>query len=344
MTRTFLATLASVAFSTAALADASDWFVSGGATYIDSDTSRADDDDVTGYLGLGYWLGEKFSLEGEYSEYSFDLVDNLGEVDISGFNVNGKYYFKGGYETSPYLGLGFGLMDSEGPFGGDEDAIVDAIAGVQWVLGKRLGLRSELRYRFDSDDDTLPQSDRYEDWLLNIGLTYAFGDRVKPQPPAPAPVVPEPCPDEDDDGVCDDRDRCPGTPYGRPVDRFGCEPEPPPQPEEILVTLEGVNFEFDKATLRPEAIATLNDGLAKLRRYGEIRVAIEGHTDSVGNDEYNLKLSERRAKAVYDWFLDQGISPARMRWEGFGENRPIATNDTREGRAQNRRVELRVIE
>jgi outer membrane protein OmpA-like peptidoglycan-associated protein len=181
--------------------------------------------------------------------------------------------------------------------------------------------------------------------MINLGLTWNFGDRVKPEPPKPAPMAVEPAPepapapprDSDGDGVIDARDDCPNTPRGRPVEANGCE-------KEILIELSGVQFDFDKATLKPGAIATLNDGYLALRKYGEIRVSIEGHTDAMGAESYNKGLSDRRAKAVYDWFASKGISPARMRWEGFGESRPRATNDTPEGRAMNRRVELRILD
>ncbi|MEM9303442.1 MAG: OmpA family protein [Pseudomonadota bacterium] len=335
--------IAAATLSTAAHADASDWYVTGGGSYINPDDSRSTDNDYTGYIGVGYWLRDKLGFELEYNTYSFDLVDNLGEVDIDGFVVSGKYHFLGNYDTSPYVGLGFGLLDSDSPFGGDSDAVVDVIGGIRYVLSPRLGLNGELRYRFDQDDDTLPQSDRYEDWMINFGLTYNFGDRVKPAPPAPEPVAaaaapePEAPRDSDGDGVIDARDACPDTPRGRPVEPNGCQ-------KKVLVELKGVHFDFDKATLKPEAIAILNDGFKAMKEYGEVRVSIEGHTDSRGPEDYNKGLSDRRAKAVYEWFAEKGISPTRMRWEGFGESRPKASNDTPEGRADNRRVELRIID
>jgi len=77
-----------------------------------------------------------------------------------------------------------------------------------------------------------------------------------------------------------------------------------------------------------------------LNQFGEMGILIEGHTDSIGTDEYNLGLSQRRAKAVYDFLASQDVAESRMSWEGYGESRPVADNDTDEGRQQNRRVDL----
>jgi len=102
-----------------------------------------------------------------------------------------------------------------------------------------------------------------------------------------------------------------------------------------------VNFDFDKATLRPDAVAILSEATQILNRYPDLKVEVAGHTDSVGTDAYNQKLSERRAKTVYDYLTNNGVSASRLLGPvGYGESRPIDTNDTAEGRAKNRRTEL----
>ncbi|TFH85358.1 OmpA family protein [Billgrantia azerbaijanica] len=119
------------------------------------------------------------------------------------------------------------------------------------------------------------------------------------------------------------------------------EPEPAPEPEfEPVVLSSDVNFAFDSAELRPEASTRLDEVAARLRENPEITVTIEGHTDSVGSNEYNRDLSQRRADSVRDYLVSQGIAANRMRTIGYGEERPVATNDTDAGRAQNRRVEI----
>lgn len=104
-----------------------------------------------------------------------------------------------------------------------------------------------------------------------------------------------------------------------------------------------VYFDFDKDTLRPDAVAILDEAVAILQKYPQLRVEVAGHTDSIGTEQYNQGLSERRAKAVYNYLTGKGIDAGRLVGpNGFGESRPIDTNDTKEGRARNRRTELNV--
>jgi outer membrane protein OmpA-like peptidoglycan-associated protein len=107
------------------------------------------------------------------------------------------------------------------------------------------------------------------------------------------------------------------------------------------VDLYGIYFDTDKATLRGESEATLNQVLALLKTKPELRIEIGGHTDSQASDAYNLDLSKRRAQAVMKWLVDREIAAARLTAEGFGESRPVADNETAAGRALNRRVEIR---
>jgi len=157
-----------------------------------------------------------------------------------------------------------------------------------------------------------------------------------PGTPAGAKVDERGCElDSDGDGVVDSRDRCPGTPAGVSVDADGC-----PLKDEVLFSFEGVNFDFNKATIRPEARPELDEAVSSLEQSPSLTVRVEGHTDSVGPDSYNQKLSERRAQSVADYLVDAGISRARLTVVGYGESRPIAPNDSERGRARNRRVDL----
>lgn len=119
---------------------------------------------------------------------------------------------------------------------------------------------------------------------------------------------------------------------------------PPPAAGTVLLTLEGTHFDFDKSTLRPDAIMKLNQAVQLLNDNQAIRVAVDGHTDSVGSDAYNQSLSERRANAVVDFLVGKGIDRSRLTSTGYGEARPVDSNDTAEGRARNRRVDLIVAE
>jgi len=127
-----------------------------------------------------------------------------------------------------------------------------------------------------------------------------------------------------------------------------CTPKEAAPKEEVMV-LRGINFDFDKYNIKPQFEAVLNEAAATLMKRPEIKIAIEGHTDSIGSVEYNLKLSDRRAKSVYDYFVKKGISASRMKTIGYGKSNPKASNtkpdgsDNPEGRAINRRVELKVM-
>ena len=106
------------------------------------------------------------------------------------------------------------------------------------------------------------------------------------------------------------------------------------------IPLYGVTFEFNKATLRPESEPTLQRVAASLQEKVALNVEVQGHTDNVGGDDYNVKLSQARAESVRTWLAAHGIAPARMTATGYGRNQPVADNGSDEGRAKNRRVEL----
>jgi outer membrane protein OmpA-like peptidoglycan-associated protein len=141
--------------------------------------------------------------------------------------------------------------------------------------------------------------------------------------------------DTDGDGVTDDKDKCP-TVYAKTAD--GCPLAAAPAPKKLV--LQGVNFDNDKATLLPEAEATLNEAAASLKEWGTVKVEVAGHTDSVASNAYNQELSQRRANAVRNYLISKGIDANRLTAKGYGETMPIADNETEKGRYMNRRVEL----
>ncbi|TVQ54481.1 MAG: OmpA family protein [Rhodobacteraceae bacterium] len=113
--------------------------------------------------------------------------------------------------------------------------------------------------------------------------------------------------------------------------------------DQLLVNLPaGVTFDFDSAAVRPEFIPALNDVANTLRQFQQSYVDVVGHTDNVGSAAYNQTLSERRAQSVANVLTNRGVQPQRIITSGMGFNQPVASNDTPEGRARNRRVELRI--
>jgi outer membrane protein OmpA-like peptidoglycan-associated protein len=112
----------------------------------------------------------------------------------------------------------------------------------------------------------------------------------------------------------------------------------PPMKKKIV--LRGVNFDFDKADIRPDAVPILEEAAKTLQAESQLTVAVNGYTDAIGSEEYNQRLSERRANAVKAFLEKLGVAGSRLSARGFGKSNPVASNDTAEGRAQNRRVEL----
>jgi len=128
-----------------------------------------------------------------------------------------------------------------------------------------------------------------------------------------------------------------------------CTPRKEVAAKEEVMVLRGINFDFDKSNIKPQWAVVLDEAVRIMKERPDMKVMIEGHTDSKGTDAYNQKLSERRAQAVFNYFVAKGISSSRMQTIGYGETRPIASNtkpngsDNPEGRAINRRVELKVM-
>ena len=171
------------------------------------------------------------------------------------------------------------------------------------------------------------------------------------------------CPDTDEDGVMDKLDQCPNTPKGCPVDAVGCpldsdgdgvidcEDKCPTEKGPASnngcpdwVTAEGptIYFDFDKSDIRDGAQAGLDKLVNVLNASKEYDIVIGGHTDSVGTEEYNQKLSERRAQAVVKYLLMKGVNNAYVGSNGYGETKPIVDNDTSENRQKNRRAVFEV--
>jgi OmpA-OmpF porin, OOP family len=172
---------------------------------------------------------------------------------------------------------------------------------------------------FAVNADDISSSNAMADYVKKVFLATA--------PPKPAPVAAAPMvKDSDGDGVPDDRDKCPNTPKGVKVNADGCW------------ELKGVYFDSDKSVIKDPRV--LDEAVAIMKANPTLTGEVRGYTDNTASEEYNQKLSEARAKAVRDYFIKQGIAPERIRAKGFGETNPVASNDTAEGRARNRRVEL----
>jgi OOP family OmpA-OmpF porin len=148
-----------------------------------------------------------------------------------------------------------------------------------------------------------------------------------------------------DERVMDPYGKCVLSIGGSKVPGCVAEVIPPPIPIHETVTLGADTFfDFNKSSLKPAGMAKLDELAAKLRRLGPdvSAVNVAGHTDAIGSVAYNLGLSDRRAASVVDYLVHQGVNPNIIRAHGYGKSNPIASNETAEGRAQNRRVEITI--
>jgi len=150
-----------------------------------------------------------------------------------------------------------------------------------------------------------------------------------PGTPAGVKVDAVGCPvDTDGDGVPDYLDKCPGTPAGATVNHQGCW------------VLEGLYFDYDKSDIKPAGHSKLQEVIMVLEKNPDLKVEIQGHTDSRGSDAYNQKLSERRAHSVLNYLINAGIDARRLTARGYGESMPAAPNDSAGNMAKNRRVQF----
>lgn len=308
-----------------------------GQTNVDTDASdfdyqgspdfKIDDDDIgwKAYLGYNFfpWLG----VEGGYVDFGSVSQEANGvkaDVDLSGWDtfLVGSVPI-GAVDIFAKVG-GINLrteLDTNG-FGdsSNNDIKLAYGVGVAYNIG-HWAMRLEAE-GFDNND----VDDFY---FISAGVTYRFGDD------APAPVVAAPapaaCADADNDGVCDTQDQCPSTPSGTHVGSMGCSCD-------YSLPLE---FAFDSAELTSNDMAQLDEivGVLTNPKVSYIGGTIDGYTDIIGNDTYNLGLSKRRAASVASYLESKGVDlSGRFSVNGYGESNPVASNDTEEGRAQNRRV------
>ncbi len=197
-------------------------------------------------------------------------------------------------------------------------------------------LAAEMRCGISITADDIATSEGMEDFVRKVFFARdSDGDGVPddadacPGTPPGVQVDASGCAiDSDGDGVTDDIDECPDTPKGAIVDHRGCW------------VVKGVKFDYKKWDVKPQFNTNLDNIINILKRNPGLKIRIEGHTDNIGSQKYNLKLSEKRAQAIKSYLVKNGVDQSRITTTGYGFSRPIADNDTKEGRALNRRAEL----
>ena len=320
-------------------------FAGGGYTWLD----KNDGGNLNGGLGLEYWMNENIGLYVEsayhhvfdavvlpYFQHSVGIAVKFGGSDKDGDgvydrddacpDVKGLEKFNGCPDTD-----GDGIIDSE-------DACPD-VAGLASLQGCP-----------DADGDGVTDSKDACPTTPGLaalnGCPDADGDGVAdkddkcPEVAGPAENNGCPYPDTDKDGVLDKDDACPEV--AGPASNQGCPEVTEEAKAQLSEYAKTIYFDSGKATFKPKTIATLDNIVVIMKEYPTAKFVVEGHTDSVGRADFNLKLSQKRAEAVVDYLRSHGVK-SQLEAIGYGETKPIATNRTRAGRAKNRRVEIILV-
>lgn len=378
MNRKHLCALIALTLGGVATAQAQDydsrWYVTPSVGYYHNDSDREANN---GSLLLGISIGRMVAPQSSV-EVFLDRTHRRFNAAERGFQQAGggtnslantvfgaavRHYFSDWNSWNPYVMAGAGASYHDGGLDSGWDPAVQLGVGLSRALNDKTKFRAELAYRYDFDSKSTANPatgrlhDSYGDVIVNFGVSMALGEAATP--PAtphtdPGKVTPPPpaadCHkmDDDHDGVNNCDDKCPASKAGEQVGPDGCAIT-------VAIDLHGVEFKFDRPktgekaiepTLKEpasESIAVLDQAVDVLKRYAQIRVEVAGHTDSVGTDDYNQGLSERRARIVADYLTAHGVDGSRFSAvKGYGEGKPIDTNNTKEGRQRNRRTELNV--
>lgn len=285
--------------------------------FTDSSRDVQRDGELYG-AGISYFLTEDVSLGLSYGEYhdltSQDPLGDGGHKNIKGSltSLDATYHFgQPGVGLRPYVSAGAAHQSiGQAARGGrDSSTFANVGTGVKYYFTENFFAKASVdgMYNIDADE---------AEWMAGLGVGLNFGGttrqvaQVEPTPePAPAPIV---------------------------------DTEPEPEPELVRVELD-VKFDFDRAQVREESYSDIKNLADFMQQYPQTSTVVEGHTDSVGTDQYNQRLSERRAQAVREVLVNQyGVESQRVDSVGYGESRPVADNNTEEGRQINRRVEAEV--
>lgn len=292
------------------------------------------DDSFTTGLRIAKNLGDSWI---DQVEFGFDFSQNIGldglaasrwqgaeKPDATAYFVNlVKDIVKFNDNLKLYGLIGAGYVDYTAKVDGEDydSGFGQYGLGLKYYWTDNFATKLEVR-------DSISFKDADHVLYYSLGFAADFGKRHADKVEE---VAVKQIGDEDGDGVPDDLDKCPGTPAGVVVDENGCE--------KIIRLKLGVNFAFDSSKITPEYMDEIKTVATFLNEHPDYTTILEGHTDSTGPAAYNLKLSEKRANAVADTLVHLGVTPERITTVGFGEDHPIATNATKAGRAENRRVD-----
>lgn len=292
-------------------------------------------DELKSSIGAALWGSRQWGEMNRF-DVSLDYFKFAGS-GRSYPSLNGAYglRFFPDSRLKPFALIGLGVgQANKFPYSTDEHQVclnLFARGGVDNILyGEKwhIGLMMDFEHVF-MDGDQIESAQ-----LALPMLTFSWKFDSEKKSSEATSIRSEPLVDSDKDGVYDNKDRCPNTPRGVKVNSIGCEPK-----QKVVQTLK-VEFDTGKDTIRSSFMQEIDTFGQFMQENSDIKVAIEGHTDSVGSRNYNLKLSDARAKSVRKALIERwNLDPNRITAEGFGPDRPVADNDTSDGRQLNRRVD-----
>ena len=318
----------------------------------------------------------KSKLSPELSVFHSHHVDYKGggNTNITRGAMNGVYTFDQANSLIPFAKMGVGIENiSNEQANNNTGMFVDAGAGLKVPFAEHFALKLEAVYMAKINSDHAGNAD--SNLVALAGLTYSFGaQKAQTRAPEPKPaehvqkevtqeevVITKPEIDSDGDGVYDKLDKCPNTPEGSTVDVNGCKivldddhdgvpnsiDKCPNTPEGVVVNADGcpktinlsINFANNSYAVQQTSLPKIDAFANFLKKYKYYNAEIVGYTDNRGSEAYNKKLSQKRAEAVRNLLIQKGVDASRLTAIGMGEANPVASNDTAEGRAQNRRIE-----
>lgn len=334
------------------------WYITAGAGANHQDNKRDTENTAFGTIGVGKFINPNWSIDTELN-YQNPKANRNEDLNFSQYGISfdaRRHFRQEGRRINPYIVGGVGYQRAEEEYSTltspakDKRGYATAKVGVGAQADfQRVSVRGEVfaRRSFDGDSLVAPNRSGFTDTLAQLSVVIPLGAEHVVAQATPAPLVVAPpaisCSelDSDNDGVNDCNDKCPSSQVGQAVGPDGCAVP-------LTIDLRGVNFQFNSDKLNPSSTQILDEAIKILEQHPELKVEVAGHTDSIGSEAYNQRLSEKRASAVYDYLINRGISSSRLSGpNGYGETQPIAPNrnadgsDNPEGRALNRRTELR---
>ena len=332
--RTLMAAAIGFTMSSAAVAQGavdSGLTISVGGAYNMFDSVRHVDNDVAPEFGLGYRFNDRFSVEGVYSKSATDVKNAATEIDLKEYRLDAYLDltpWDGSY--TPYVVAGASMFDMDDSVKSHDETRMHAGIGLRKAITPNLSVRGDVRAIRSLDYQQTESA-------VNLALTWTFGSVAEPVVEVAPVVVEEPVVieepvvlDGDNDGIVDANDLCMNTVPGVAVDAVGCE--------QIDAK---VLFNFNSASLRAEDLSIVAETGQFLQRNPALSMKIVGYADSIGSSAYNQKLSMERAGAVRAALVAEfGIDASRIEVSAMGSQDPAASNDTAQGREDNRRVTM----